>query len=168
MIFHPLCIIKIGWEILFSNPFIMSRNIAKFLLFWSFTRSKKHLKCHIFFRCMVTTMEEQLYGFYQFPGSKNCWEEKYFLKFLSISCLKTLWQNMAVVSTYFVMNFWGKKLTKISLFKDISWNKNIEKIFFLLSGFLNQEIGRNHTIVLPLLSSYIWRKYSFWDDFLIQ
>jgi len=31
---------------------------------------------------MVTTIEEQLYGFYQFPGSKNHWEEKYFLKFL--------------------------------------------------------------------------------------
>jgi len=29
---------------------------------------------------MVTTMEEQLYGFYQFPGSKDHWEEKYFLK----------------------------------------------------------------------------------------
>ena len=27
-------------------------------------------------------MEEQLYGFYQFPDSKNHWEEKYFLKFL--------------------------------------------------------------------------------------
>jgi len=31
---------------------------------------------------MVTTMEEQLYGFYQFPGSKNHWEEISFLKFL--------------------------------------------------------------------------------------
>ena len=33
---------------------------------------------------------------------------------------------------YFVINFWDKKLTKISLFKDISWNqkKNFEKIFF--------------------------------------
>jgi len=31
---------------------------------------------------MITTMEEQLYGFYQFPGSKDHWEEKYFLKFL--------------------------------------------------------------------------------------
>jgi len=30
---------------------------------------------------MVKTMEEQLYGFYQFPGSKNHWEEEYFLKF---------------------------------------------------------------------------------------
>ena len=27
-------------------------------------------------------MEEQLYGFYQFPHSKNHWKEKYFLKFL--------------------------------------------------------------------------------------
>jgi len=31
---------------------------------------------------MMTTMEEQLYIFYQFPDSKNHWEEKYFLKFL--------------------------------------------------------------------------------------
>jgi len=31
---------------------------------------------------MMTTMEEQLYSFYQFPGSKNHWEEKYFLNFL--------------------------------------------------------------------------------------
>jgi len=30
---------------------------------------------------MVTTIEEQLYGFYHFPGSKNHWEKKYFLKF---------------------------------------------------------------------------------------
>jgi len=31
---------------------------------------------------MRTTMEEQLYSFYQFPGSKNRWEEKYFLTLL--------------------------------------------------------------------------------------
>jgi len=31
---------------------------------------------------MVITIEEQLYGFYQFSGSKNPWEEKYFLKVL--------------------------------------------------------------------------------------
>jgi len=30
---------------------------------------------------MMTTMEEQLYGFYQFPGSKNHWEEKNFSNF---------------------------------------------------------------------------------------
>jgi len=30
----------------------------------------------------MTTIEEQLYGFYQFPGSKNHWGEKYFLDFL--------------------------------------------------------------------------------------
>jgi len=30
---------------------------------------------------MITTMEEQLYGFYQFPGSKNLWEDFFFLKF---------------------------------------------------------------------------------------
>jgi len=34
---------------------------------------------------MMTTMEEQLYGFYQFPGSKDHWEEKYFL---NIFCFK--------------------------------------------------------------------------------
>jgi len=28
---------------------------------------------------MMTTMEEQLYSFSQFPGSKNHWEEKYCL-----------------------------------------------------------------------------------------
>jgi len=31
---------------------------------------------------MITTMEEQLYGFCQFPGLKKHWEEKYFLHFL--------------------------------------------------------------------------------------
>jgi len=31
---------------------------------------------------MMATMEEQLYGFYQFPGLKTHWEEIYFLKFL--------------------------------------------------------------------------------------
>jgi len=31
---------------------------------------------------MVTTMEEQLYGFCQFPGSKNLWEENIFSIFL--------------------------------------------------------------------------------------
>jgi len=30
---------------------------------------------------MMTTMEEQLYGFYQFPGLKNHWGEIYFLNF---------------------------------------------------------------------------------------
>jgi len=30
----------------------------------------------------MTTMEEQLYGFSQFPGSKHHWEEKYFLNLL--------------------------------------------------------------------------------------
>ena len=29
----------------------------------------------------MTTVEEQLYGFWKIPGSKNHWEEKYFLKF---------------------------------------------------------------------------------------
>jgi len=40
-------------------------------------------------------------------------------------------QNMQYVETmtYFVINFWGKKLTKIPPFKDISWNKRFEKIF---------------------------------------
>ena len=31
---------------------------------------------------------------------------------------------------YFVIIFWGKKLTKISLFKDISWNQKNEEIHF--------------------------------------
>jgi len=31
---------------------------------------------------MMTTMEEQLYSFCQFPSSKNHWEEKSFLKIL--------------------------------------------------------------------------------------
>jgi len=38
---------------------------------------------------MMTTMEKQLYGFYQFPDSKNQWEEFIFLKiFLSINIFK--------------------------------------------------------------------------------
>ena len=36
---------------------------------------------------------------------------------------------------YFVINFWGKKLTKISPFKDISWNQKFEKIFFFPKVF---------------------------------
>jgi len=51
---------------------------------------------------MMTAMEEELYGFYKFPGLKNHWEEKIFSlffgfkkcllkgRFLSISCLKNL------------------------------------------------------------------------------
>jgi len=30
----------------------------------------------------MSTMEEELYGFYPIPSSKNNWEEKYFLNFL--------------------------------------------------------------------------------------
>ena len=67
---------------------------------------------------------------------------------------------------YSVIIFWGKKLRKILLFKYISSNQKFEKII-LPNGFLSQEFGRNHIIVLPLLSSYIWRKDNFWDDFLI-
>jgi len=37
---------------------------------------------------------------------------------------------------YFVIMFWGKKWTKISLFKDISWNQKFEKIFFYPMVFL--------------------------------
>ena len=42
---------------------------------------------------------------------------------------------------YFAINFWGKKLTKISLFKTIFWNKKWE-FFFLPNGFLTQGIGK--------------------------
>jgi len=65
------------------------------------------------------------------------------------------------------MNYWGKKLRKISLFKDIFWNEKFKKKK-LPNVFLSQKISRNHTIVLKLFLSYIWRKYSFWDDFMIQ
>jgi len=44
---------------------------------------------------------------------------------------------------YFVKKFWGKKLTKISLFKDISQNKKkFENFFFLPNDFLSQEISQ--------------------------
>jgi len=70
------------WDIYFSISFVVSKNISKFLLFQSFLGSENHQKSCIFFRCMMTTTEEQLYGFYQFPGLKKHWEEKYFLHFL--------------------------------------------------------------------------------------
>jgi len=66
------------------------------------------------------------------------------------------------------MKFWCKKLARISPFKDISWNQKFKKIKILPMVFLSWEIGRNYTVVLSLLSPYIWRKYSFWDDFLIH
>ena len=34
---------------------------------------------------MITTMEEQLYGFSEIPWLKNHWEEKYFLNFFFVS-----------------------------------------------------------------------------------
>jgi len=36
---------------------------------------------------------------------------------------------------YFVITFWGKNLTKISLFKDISWNQTFERMFFFRMVF---------------------------------
>jgi len=37
----------------------------------------------------MTAMEEYLYGFYQFPDSKNYWEEKIFSQFFSFKkCFK--------------------------------------------------------------------------------
>jgi len=51
----------------------------------------------------MTTMEEQLYGFYQFSGSKNHWEEKHFLNFL--------FQEMSLKREIFV-NFLPQKFMK--------------------------------------------------------
>jgi len=59
-------------------------------------------------------------------------------------------------------------LPQISPFKDISQNqKKIGRKNIFPNGFLSQEIGRNHTIVLPSLWSYLQRNYNFWDDFWI-
>jgi len=52
-----------------------------FRSFEVFLDQKNHLKNCIFFKCMMITMEEQLYSFYQIPDSKNHWEGKYFLNF---------------------------------------------------------------------------------------
>jgi len=87
------------WEIWFSNPFVTSRNIPKFLLFWSFLRSKIYFKSFIFFRCMSKTMQ-QLYSFSQFLGSKSHWEKKYFLKIFFLVSRNTFkkgdcWQFLA-------------------------------------------------------------------------
>jgi len=42
---------------------------------------------------------------------------------------------------HFVINFWGKKLTKISLFKDISWNQKFKKRFFFPMVFLAKKLA---------------------------
>jgi len=69
-------------DVWFSISFVALKDISKFLLFYKFPGLKNNLKNCIFFRCMMTIMEEQLYGFYQFPGLKNHWKEIYFLNFL--------------------------------------------------------------------------------------
>ena len=63
---------------------------------------------------MMTTMEEHLSSFYQFSGSKNHWEEKYFLKFfwfqemplkgeiLAIFLPQKIMIKYGIVSTYSV------------------------------------------------------------------
>ena len=74
-------------------------------------------------------------------------------------------QNMLKQCHIFFYKFLRQEIDKNLLFKDISWNQKIEKNIFLPNELLSQEIGTNHTIVLP---SYIWIKYSIWDDFLIK
>jgi len=134
------CMIKIVWEIYFSNPFVTSRNISKFLLFGSFPRSKNHLKSCVFSICMMTTMEEQLYGFYQFPGSKIHWEERYFLKFwFQLMSLKReifvnslpqkLMTKYGIISTYSVTFFPSQKIL-VSL----QWAHNISCLHSSISA----------------------------------
>ena len=78
---HPVYIKKYGEYLVFYFICCIKKyfQISAFL---KFPGSKIHLKCCIFFRCMVTILEEQLYGFYQFPSSKNHWGENSFLKSL--------------------------------------------------------------------------------------
>jgi len=71
----------------------------------------------------MTTMEEQWYGFYQFPGSKNHWEEKHFLKFFvsrnvfkkgdfcQFLASKKIMTKYGIVSTYSVTFVSQKILT---------------------------------------------------------
>ena len=42
---------------------------------------------------------------------------------------------------YFVINFWAKKLIKIFLFKDISWNQKFEKTFFFPMIFWDRKLA---------------------------
>ena len=72
LVFYFICCIKKYFQI---------------LLFWRFPGSKNHLKSCIFFRCMMTTMEEQIYCFCQIPGSKKHWEENIFSIFGFEKCL---------------------------------------------------------------------------------
>jgi len=89
------------FSFLFHLLYQKKKLVPKFC-FLKFSSIKNHLKSCIFFWCMMTTMEQQSYGVYQFPGPKNNWEAKYFLNFLvlrnvfpkgyflSISLLKNL------------------------------------------------------------------------------
>jgi len=74
---------------------------------------------------MMTTMEEQLYGFYQFPGSENHCEEKYFLNFFGFKkCLEK--------GSFFVYVLPQKFMTKYGIVSTYSVNFVSQKILACL------------------------------------
>jgi len=81
----------------------------------------------------MTAMEEQLYGFYQFPGSRNHWEEKKILNiFVSRMSLKRdifvnflpqkFMTKYGIVSTYSVTFESQKILACLQCMQGISYN----------------------------------------------
>jgi len=73
---------------------------------------------------MMTTMEEQLYGFCQIPSSKNLWEEKYFLNFW--------FQEMSLKRDIFVNFLPQKFMTKYGIVSTYSVTLVSQKILACL------------------------------------
>ena len=83
--------------------------------------------------------------------------------FLRQKGYRICWNN-----AIFCHNILRQEIEKDLLFSRHSLKQKIWEKNFLPNNFLSQDFLKNHTIVLPMLSSYIRRKYSFWDDFSIQ
>ena len=96
-------------------------------------------------------------GIWIHVGDRGFWGPSWLFPFMHYELCETMWHIMATLTScfwtiyhwrhvkifwdtkvtedvetmpYFVINFWGKKLTKIYFFKDISSNQKFEKIFF--------------------------------------
>jgi len=76
--YHPVPIKKCGGYLVFYFICCIQTSFQESAFLKISWIKKSSQKRYFFFRYMMTTMEGQLYTFYQFPDSKNYWEGKFF------------------------------------------------------------------------------------------
>ena len=129
-----------------TSTYILFRRISAYLLFRLISSHLLHQAQHKHMSCVpinigMFSMQHQVMSSHR-PVSwhmltyvqHSVLSRLIFGNMLHTGDIKIFWDTKVIeyVETmpYFVINFWGKKLTKISLFKDISWNKkNLRKNF---------------------------------------